>query len=121
MAGSFGFEKEKYEVSARCGELGLLPKVRQASPEALIVANGFSCQEQVAQMTDRHALHLAQVLQMAFRGEPGNGRYPEAEVVQARKAAVNASMLRAGLGIAAAGMLGMGIGWWRANGKHTSV
>jgi Fe-S oxidoreductase len=121
MAGSFGFEKEKYEVSARCGELGLLPKVREASPEALIVANGFSCQEQVAQMTDRHALHLAQVLQMAFRGEPGNGRYPEAEVVQARKAAVNASMLRAGLGIAAAGMLGMGIAWWRANGKHTSV
>ena len=56
MAGAFGFEKEKYEISKAIGELELLPAVRQAPTDWLIVADGFSCREQIAQETDRHAL-----------------------------------------------------------------
>jgi Fe-S oxidoreductase len=67
MAGSFGFEKDKYEVSIQCGERVLLPAVRHASPETLIIADGFSCREQIAQTTNRRALHLAQLIQMAIR------------------------------------------------------
>ncbi|HYU45838.1 MAG TPA: FAD-binding and (Fe-S)-binding domain-containing protein, partial [Terriglobales bacterium] len=67
MAGAFGFEKEKYDISKAIGELELLPAVRQAPTDWLIVADGFSCREQIAQETDRHALHLAEVLQMALR------------------------------------------------------
>jgi Fe-S oxidoreductase len=66
MAGSFGFERDKYDVSMAIGELELLPAVRQAPADWLIIANGFSCQEQVAQGTGRRALHLAEVLRMSF-------------------------------------------------------
>jgi FAD/FMN-containing dehydrogenase/Fe-S oxidoreductase len=79
MAGSFGFEKEHYDVSLRAGERALLPAVRALAPEALVVADGFSCREQIAQMTDRQALHLAQVIRMALM-EPGRDltmAYPE--------------------------------------------
>ena len=69
MAGSFGFEKHKYEVSVRCAERVLLPAVREAAPGTLIIANGFSCREQIAQLTQREPLHLAQVLRMALRHE----------------------------------------------------
>ena len=70
MAGAFGFEKEKYDVSVAIGELELLPAVRRASAETLIIADGFSCREQIAQCTNRRALHLAEVIQMAARDEP---------------------------------------------------
>jgi FAD/FMN-containing dehydrogenase/Fe-S oxidoreductase len=66
MAGSFGFEAEKYEVSLAIGELELLPAIRQAPPHCLIIADGFSCREQIAQCTGRSALHLADVIQMAL-------------------------------------------------------
>ena len=68
MAGSFGFERDKYEISMAIGELELLPAVRQAPPDWLIIADGFSCREQIAQGTPRRALHLAEVLQMALQG-----------------------------------------------------
>ncbi len=67
MAGSFGFEKEHYDVSLSVGELVLLPAVRKATDDTLIVANGFSCREQIAQTTGREALHLAEVIQMAMQ------------------------------------------------------
>jgi Fe-S oxidoreductase len=67
MAGSFGFEKDKYAISMAVGELELLPAVRQAAPDSLIIADGFSCREQIAQGTGRHALHLAEAIQMALR------------------------------------------------------
>jgi FAD/FMN-containing dehydrogenase/Fe-S oxidoreductase len=66
MAGSFGFEKDKYDVSMRCAERVLLPAVRNAPADALIIADGFSCREQLLQTTEAHPLHLAQVLQMAL-------------------------------------------------------
>ena len=67
MAGAFGFEKDHYDVSMKVGERVLLPAVRNANKDTLIVADGFSCREQIAQSTDLRAVHLAQVLQMALR------------------------------------------------------
>jgi FAD/FMN-containing dehydrogenase/Fe-S oxidoreductase len=72
MAGAFGFEKEHYDISIRAGERVLLPAVRQADEDTLIIADGFSCREQIEQTTDKHALHIAQVLQMAMH-ESGKG------------------------------------------------
>jgi len=69
MAGSFGFDADKYDVSMKIGESILLPAVRAAKTDTLIIANGYSCREQIAQGTGRHALHLAEVLQMAIRQE----------------------------------------------------
>jgi hypothetical protein len=68
MAGSFGFEKEKFAVSQAVGERVLLPAVRQAHADTLIVADGFSCREQIVQGTGRRAMHLAEVLELALRG-----------------------------------------------------
>jgi Fe-S oxidoreductase len=62
MAGSFGFEADHYDLSMQVGELALLPAVRRAAPETLIVADGFSCREQIRQATGRRAVHLAEAL-----------------------------------------------------------
>ncbi len=105
MAGSFGYEAgERYRVSIAVGEQKLLPAVRDASPNTLIITDGFSCASQIEQLTDRGALHLAQVVQMALRDGPnGPGaplpetRYPELPGRQANglktKAAVAAGAL----------------------------
>ena len=109
MAGSFGFHDEHYQVSAAIGELELLPAVRSAPADWLIVADGFSCREQIAQGTGRHALHLAEVLQMALQPSvlDRDNPYPESDLVREREAEVKASMKRAGigLGVLAAGSL----------------
>ena len=65
MAGAFGFERRHYDVSMRMGERVILPLVREAAEDTLIVANGFSCREQIEQATGRQTLHLAQILRMA--------------------------------------------------------
>jgi Fe-S oxidoreductase len=87
MAGSFGFEAgETYEVSRRCGERVLLPAVRRADPETLIVADGFSCREQIEQGTGRQVLHTAEVVRRALRGGPApreRTRLPEIEQARA--------------------------------------
>ncbi|MGH2344646.1 MAG: (Fe-S)-binding protein, partial [Chloroflexota bacterium] len=67
MAGAFGFEKDHHEISIKVGERVLLPAVRQAGKDTLIITDGFSCREQIAQCTDRRAMHLAQVLRTAHR------------------------------------------------------
>lgn len=69
MAGHFGFSREHYDLSQQIGERVLLPAVRSAPKEALLIADGFSCREQIAQSTDRRALHLAEVLQLAYKGD----------------------------------------------------
>ena len=67
MAGAFGYEKgEHYRVSVTCGERVLLPAVRKADADTLIVADGFSCREQIEQTTNRRAVHLADVLAMGI-------------------------------------------------------
>jgi Fe-S oxidoreductase len=80
MAGAFGFERgERHDLSVRCGERVLLPQVRQAAKDTLVIADGFSCKEQIRQLTDRQALHTGQVISMALRnGAAGpRGDYPE--------------------------------------------
>ena len=62
MAGAFGFEAEHHEVSLAVAERALLPAVRAAGPEVAILADGFSCREQIRQLTSRRARHLAEVL-----------------------------------------------------------
>jgi len=66
MAGPFGFLEDKFEVSQAAGERVLLPAVRNAAPDTLIVADGFSCREQILQGTGKPAMHLAEVLKMAL-------------------------------------------------------
>jgi FAD/FMN-containing dehydrogenase/Fe-S oxidoreductase len=65
MAGSFGFEKNNYEVSLAVGERVLLPAVREAGSDTLIVSDGFSCREQISQTTTRKSIHLTELLQLA--------------------------------------------------------
>ncbi len=67
MAGSFGYEAgEKYEVSMRCAEDVLLPRIRESGENALVVADGFSCRSQIEHGTGRRALHLAEVLRQGL-------------------------------------------------------
>lgn len=72
MAGAFGFEKNHYAISLKVGERVLLPAVRLASPETLVIADGFSCREQIAQTTKRRGLHLAQVIHLAMQESQGH-------------------------------------------------
>ena len=67
MAGAFGYQSETVDVSRAMGEASLLPAVRGAGPETLIVADGTSCRHQIAVGTQRQALHVAQVLAMSVR------------------------------------------------------
>jgi FAD/FMN-containing dehydrogenase/Fe-S oxidoreductase len=101
MAGSFGYEKDKYDVSIACGERSLLPAVRKAGLSTIIIADGFSCKEQIAQETNRHALHLAEVLQLGLNGEAQSQpvMFPEDEFVKRRKVAQKRSMIKAGLAL----------------------
>ncbi len=62
LAGNFGFERDHYAVSRALAERALLPAVRGAAADTLVIADGFSCRTQVAQGSDRRAVHLAEVL-----------------------------------------------------------
>jgi FAD/FMN-containing dehydrogenase/Fe-S oxidoreductase len=73
LAGSFGFEAgEKYDVSIKAGEgeHGILPKIREADLDTLIIADGFSCQTQIEHGTERKAMHLAQLIELGLRSGP---------------------------------------------------
>jgi Fe-S oxidoreductase len=67
MAGAFGFEPEHYEISMKIGERVLLPAVREADGGTEVIADGFSCREQIRQGTGRRALHLAEFMARALR------------------------------------------------------
>jgi hypothetical protein len=76
----WGDERGHYDVSIACGERVLLPKVREAAPDTLVVADGFSCRSQIEQGgTARRALHAAQVLALARQYGPAGppGLHPE--------------------------------------------
>ena len=103
MAGSFGFELGHYDISVAIGERRLLPAVREASPETVLVADGFSCKTQVEELTDRRPLHLAQLMAMARdhgpEGPPGPAperHYPDVEPASPKRAMI------AGAAVAAA-------------------
>ncbi|HKS43564.1 MAG TPA: FAD-binding and (Fe-S)-binding domain-containing protein [Amycolatopsis sp.] len=67
LAGNFGFERGHYEVSVACAEDRLLPAIRAASEETVVVSDGFSCRTQIAQTSGRTAVHLAELVARALR------------------------------------------------------
>jgi Fe-S oxidoreductase len=67
MAGSFGYEKEHFDLSNKIGELILFPEVRKAAPEVLIAAPGTSCRHHIKDGTGRLAVHPVEVLFDALR------------------------------------------------------
>ncbi len=67
MAGSFGYEKEHYEVSMKIGELKLFPTIRKSSEDFVIAANGTSCRHQILDGTGRSALHPITILKNALK------------------------------------------------------
>jgi Fe-S oxidoreductase len=67
MAGAFGYHADTIDVSRAMGELSLLPAVRKAPPDAIIVADGTSCRHQIKDGAGREALHVARVLAMSLR------------------------------------------------------
>jgi len=109
MAGSFGYEADKYDVSIQCGERALLPAVRKAPLSAIVMADGFSCREQIEQESNRHALHLAEVMQIAQQqGTRAPVMYPEARLVAQRERGLRHARRRALgaiAGVAAVGTL----------------
>jgi Fe-S oxidoreductase len=70
MAGSFGYEAEHFEMSMQMAEASLLPSVRAAQPNTLIVADGTSCRHQILDGAGREAIHVARALQAALPGGP---------------------------------------------------
>jgi hypothetical protein len=66
MAGNFGYDASTIDVSLKMGELSLLPAVRRAHADALIVADGTSCRHQIQDGSDREATHVARVLAMSI-------------------------------------------------------
>ncbi|MDQ3912424.1 MAG: FAD-binding protein, partial [Actinomycetota bacterium] len=85
LAGSWGFEEDKYDLSMKIGERRLLPAARDAREDTIIISDGFSCKTQIQQGTDRRALHTAQIIKMAMdygsegppRGECPEQYYPD--------------------------------------------
>ncbi len=104
MAGSFGFERDHYSISVACGDRVLLPEVRKAENSTLIVADGFSCREQISQLTHRHAHHTADVLRMAIHG----GSEPQ---FRGRRSPLGRVAMAAGVlaGVAAGYLLGRAV------------
>jgi Fe-S oxidoreductase len=69
MAGAFGFDAVHYDVSMKMAELSLLPRVRKAGAQELIVADGTSCRHQIRDGAGRAAVHVARVLAQALAGK----------------------------------------------------
>ncbi len=114
MAGGWGYEHGHYDVSVAAAERVLLPKVREASPDELVVTDGFSCRSQIEQAgTGRRALHVAQVLALAREHGPAGPRepYPERAAAErpspstARTAKRVAAAVTAGAAVAGAAVL----------------
>jgi FAD/FMN-containing dehydrogenase/Fe-S oxidoreductase len=84
LAGSFGFERSHDGISRQIGEQRLMPAVRGVDAETIVIADGFSCKTQIEEMTERRAMHTAQVIKMALDrgpagvvGEPPEQAYPD--------------------------------------------
>jgi FAD/FMN-containing dehydrogenase/Fe-S oxidoreductase len=110
MAGSFGFENGKYNISVDIGERVLLPAVRRSDPSTLVVVDGFSCREQISQLTHRTALHTAEVLALALHHpEITAPAPPEHHLARHRKKAQKQSMIKAALTVGTIALAGLAI------------
>jgi FAD/FMN-containing dehydrogenase/Fe-S oxidoreductase len=106
LAGNFGFEDGHYDVSVACAERVLLPALRSADPDAVVLADGFSCRTQIEQGDSggRAAVHLAELLAAALHGDPARpGERPEAAYA-VRPSTPRAASWAALAGVAAAGL-----------------
>jgi Fe-S oxidoreductase/FAD/FMN-containing dehydrogenase len=107
MAGSFGFERgEHYAVAMTCGERNLLPAVRTSAEETLVIADGFSCHEQIFQGTGRRPLHFAQVVRNGLKIDRSSN---EVELSESRQRMSVSTMLMAGSVALAATVAGLWI------------
>ncbi|WP_224366354.1 FAD-binding and (Fe-S)-binding domain-containing protein [Hyalangium versicolor] len=120
MAGAFGFEKAHYPTSQACAERVILPKVRQARKGTLLIADGFSCREQISQGTGRMPVHLAHVLWAAVKRKQHLLEEDEPEAALLEAARDEEARGRRSLGptrrwvaLASASVL-MGVGLWAA-------
>jgi hypothetical protein len=122
QAGAFGYEAEHYDVAMKIGEDGLLPAIRKASPDTLIIADGFSCREQIWHGAGRWAMHPAEVLALAVQAKQDLPVHEAAEAfrepparIDGRKAAI------AGVGTAAAAglLLYLALGRSRDAGRRS--
>jgi hypothetical protein len=115
LAGSFGYEDGHYDVSMKIGEHVLLPKVRQAARDTLILSDGFSCREQIMHGTRRHGMHIAELIQMAMHQPlPPMKKYVEEGWVQPESGYPLVTAAATGLLVTA------GITFWKAM-KNGSV
>ncbi|MEZ4520735.1 MAG: (Fe-S)-binding protein [Thermomicrobiales bacterium] len=104
MAGSFGYEADHYDISMKIGEMALLPAVRKADSETLIIASGFSCREQVLQGAGVEPMHLAQVVRKAMREadrQDTEHRVQKSQMTTSKRAAVAAGAIAAAAGASA--------------------
>ena len=114
-AGSFGYEAEHYPVSMTIAEQSLLPAIRTAGVGTLIVADGFSCREQIRHGTGRNALHPVEVLELALRGERITSAREIEERLQQPPATVQPAAAAAAIAaFAAAG----GLALWLGTRRH---
>ncbi|MBW8888194.1 MAG: FAD-binding protein [Fibrobacteres bacterium] len=121
LAGSFGFEKDKHEVSMRIGELHLFPALRRRPAGALSIANGFSCRNQMKEIPGQKPVHLAQVLHRAAKGEAGQRRLTEQFAKAKSRAKLRFFLWAGAIGIAAITALAIGrnhrLPWTRRRGS----
>ncbi|HET7478423.1 MAG TPA: FAD-linked oxidase C-terminal domain-containing protein [Rubrobacteraceae bacterium] len=112
LAGSWGFEEDKYDLSMKIGARRLFPAARDADTDTLVISDGFSCKTQLQQGTDRRALHTAQVVKMALdhgaggapRGERPESGYPDVILDGARPDLKTAAVAGAALALGAAAL-----------------
>ncbi len=123
LAGSFGFEQGHYDVSMAIGEQVLLPAARNADRDTVLVADGFSCREQVMEGAGRRPLHLAELIRLGMNrqrlpaaGEPPERRLDRLTPPQVRRSTRSPAALAIGVGATLA--LAGGITWlMKRNGK----
>jgi FAD/FMN-containing dehydrogenase/Fe-S oxidoreductase len=122
VAGSFGYEREKYDISMQIGEHGLLPAVRAAPKDALIIADGFSCRSQIEHGTDRRALHLAEVIKLSLEQNehPPTSDFPERAFVEPRPRVPSRQAMTVGM-LAGGFLAGIATGCWLARQNEHSA
>jgi len=117
LAGSWGFETGKYDISMQCGEIGFLPAVRRAAPSTVVIADGFSCKTQLDESKlGRHALHTGEVMRIAQKLASGHTRaqYPERLREQKPQPSPGDRAIRAGILV---GLFGAAFAGYKALSK----